>query len=238
MKKLIYSALVLSFASTSCLTLTTAWKSNNSNEKIPASKIDPPNFPKTKIGKSNPWNAIDLRDFVVPNHHLNIQNQQATDPSQADLNIDFYVNHTDKDIVFSLLQALDSKYKKYNYKYLKENDYFVDNLPPEQYTKSYDIINTDTGEPWNIPIAVGNSQINGYSSYNLALENKDTNTSFDFSLNLADFDTVDYTSSNSLHVKANLPNMDMNSGPLYGNQAKYFNSHTTNYWARPNSIKF
>ena len=227
MKKLIYSLWVLSFASTGCLTLTTAWKSNNSNEKIPASKIDPPNFPVTKIGKPNPWNAIDLRNFVVPNHHLNIQNHQATDPSQADLNIDFYVNYTNYDIINYLLQALDDKYQQFNHHYFKGEDlYFEDKLSFDNYKYSFDIIDTDTEEPWNIPIAVGNSQTNGYSSYNLALENKETNTSFDFSLNLADFDIVDYSGVNSLHVKANLPNMDMTSDSLYGNQAKYFNTHT------------
>ena len=84
MKKLIYSLWALSFASVGSLVLTTAWKSSNLNEKIPA----------TKIGKPNPWSAIDLRNFVVPNHHLKIQNQQAADPSEANLNVDFYNNYT------------------------------------------------------------------------------------------------------------------------------------------------
>ena len=75
MKKLIYSAWILSFASTGCLTLATAWKSGNFNDKT--------KIPATNIGPVNPWNAINLRNFVVPNHHLNIQNQQAIDPSQA-----------------------------------------------------------------------------------------------------------------------------------------------------------
>ena len=78
MKKLIYALWALSFASTGPLVMTTAWKSNNSNEKIPASKIDPPNFPATKIGEPNPWNALDLRNFVVPNHHFKLGNLIST----------------------------------------------------------------------------------------------------------------------------------------------------------------
>ena len=83
MKKLIYSLWVFSFASTSSLVLTTAWKMQNQQIKQKVTSL-PTNFNQSK---QTSWDNFDLRNFVVPSHHLDMQNQQAIDPNQADLNV-------------------------------------------------------------------------------------------------------------------------------------------------------
>ena len=177
------------------------------------------------------WGDVNLNDFVVPNHYLathfygNLP--QAINPAQADIN---YNLTSQKESALALTYgiglSLDNRYQNYLHKYKLSNNLFSEEIGKGRLfpTNEYTIIDQATNKNWS-PWNSATPKWGDWSSYNLTFQNLLNNTSFNFSLNLTDFDTAsDFTIANN---DANLPSMDNQHIPV-GFQPKQISSHITN----------
>ena len=226
MKKIIQSFWILSFGATSSLVLATAWQVSQYTKQNKDSIKD-----WTPINPwSVPWSQFDLRDFVAPNHKLNINNNQAIDPSQADLNINIDADDNKDSIINKIITALDKKYINFERRYVHYSKYFASNLNIGDYTHSFDFLNQADGGKWDISKAIDNLKLGGFSSYNLSMENLETNTSFNFSLNLTHFDldnkTIDFTKPDTFPGGGGIPFLHKEFYIYSGNTPHYANTNT------------
>ena len=99
-----------------------------------------------------PWSSFDLKNFVVPNHRLNIINGQASNLADADININLANPTQQGQLINSLMVGLDRKYTEFlgTNMYNLGKFYFEGQLNAKNYGDSFDILNQDTGKEWDI----------------------------------------------------------------------------------------
>ena len=177
----------------------------------------------------NNWGDVDLNDFIVPSHYLTLNiNHQANTPSAADINYNLAPNEKLPQIIRYLGPDLDSRYYNFEKLYFKTGyTVFKDAV---DLTKGVDFSILDqnattASKVWNP--RVEDITLGTWKSYNLTFENLDNHTSFNFSLNLCNFDqkNPDFTLKKD---DAHLPSMYHNGIPTGFNHPVKVSSHITN----------
>ena len=178
------------------------------------------NFHATKKSPSNSISNINFDNFNHGYYAHIVERHQAQDPEKVDINVN-YSEYGGSDVLLKevILTKLDSRYQYYfNVLYFKN---FLQNEGEEQIQfcdpqhddnavfNDFNIANlTSLGD---IP------SLGEWRTFNLKLVYLPNNSSFEFSLNLCDFDLEDYGGSNSI----NLSN---------GQQYQQYNLPTMNTW--------
>ena len=186
-----------------------------------------------QLFQQNPdnWGDVNLNDFIVPSHYLTLNaNNQANDPSLADVNYNLSSSSETKDITIQNLGAkLDNKYQKFEGLYnLKQLLFQTETANPNNLNTDFSILDqnaTTASKVWNPH--VGDITLGTWKSYNLTFENLLNHTSFNFSLNLFNFDQK----NPNFTIKkddAHLPSMYHSGIPTGFNHPVKVSSHITN----------
>lgn len=143
------------------------------------------------------WSQVDFSEYALPGHYLKTKNDQAVDPSQADINCNlesYWSQYKYQQVIYKLGSQLDHKYYNFLRKYKLGEHLFQNITSNPDYDKNFEIffIDEDQGNKvkrlWNPEKELFPLQVGEWKSYNLVFKNLLNNTSFSFSINFTNFD--------------------------------------------------
>ena len=185
-------------------------------------------FNKFKNQQNQTWQNTNLNDFIVPYHQLNIQNNHAVIPSSTDININIDQRTRRKQFLENLGNYIDKKYSKFIENYALNPHLFYNQTSqnPILPNDDFNIIDLTTNLTWVFfPVTLN---VGHWISFNLQFVNLLNNSSFNFSINITNFDLKEYSSKKSINIKATLPSMDLFQKVWDQGHPWYFYSHVTN----------
>ncbi len=191
----------------------------------------------------NNWSELNLNNFIVPYHHLNLYAtpslyNQAYDPSQADINININANDNVTTILTKIGAELDVRFKNFLNKYNLNFDLFSHVISNSAYlipNNNYNILDRGLGsgsektsnlKTWNIARLFG-LKLGQWASYNLVFQNELNNSSFNFSLNITNFALKVFQAPGSITFNKTSPPSINHLYTIWNNHANYFNGLVT-----------